>query len=78
VVTVKATGSSIDKGESLKDTIATLGAYGPEAIVIRSPHAGAAELVARWRESGSGSSATCCTAASPAPTRSPSAPWGPR
>ena len=50
VVTVKATGSSIDKGESLKDTIATLGAYGPEAIVIRSPHAGAAELVARWSE----------------------------
>ncbi len=50
VVTVKAAGSSIDKGESLKDTIATLGAYGPEAIVIRSPHAGAAELVARWSE----------------------------
>ena len=50
VVTMKATGSSIDKGESLKDTIATLGAYGPEAIVIRSPHAGAAELVARWSE----------------------------
>ena len=37
VVSVKATGSSVDKGESLKDTIATLGAYGPEAIVIRSP-----------------------------------------
>src|SRR2546426_5112712 len=50
VITVKAAGSSIDKGESLKDTIATLGAYGPEAIVIRSPHAGAAELVARWSE----------------------------
>jgi aspartate carbamoyltransferase catalytic subunit len=50
VVTVKATGSSIDKGESLKDTIATLSAYGPEAIVIRSPQAGAAELVARWTE----------------------------
>ena len=50
VVSVKAAGSSVDKGESLKDTIATLGAYGPEAIVIRSPHAGAAELVARWTE----------------------------
>ena len=48
VVSVKAVGSSVDKGESLKDTIATLGAYGPEAIVIRSPHAGAADLVARW------------------------------
>ena len=50
VVSIKAAGSSVDKGESLKDTIATLGAYGPEAIVIRSPHAGAAELVARWTE----------------------------
>ena len=36
VVSVKAAGSSVDKGESLKDTIATLSAYGPEAIVIRS------------------------------------------
>ena len=50
VVTVKAAGSSVDKGESLKDTIATLGAYRPEAIVIRSPHAGAAALVADWSD----------------------------
>jgi aspartate carbamoyltransferase catalytic subunit len=50
VISVKAAGSSVDKGESLKDTIATLSAYGPEAIVIRSPHAGAADLVARWTE----------------------------
>src|SRR5205809_424420 len=50
LVSVKAAGSSVDKGESLKDTIATLSAYGPEAIVIRSPHAGAAGLVARWTD----------------------------
>jgi aspartate carbamoyltransferase catalytic subunit len=50
VVSVKAAGSSVDKGESLKDTIATLSAYGPEAIVIRSPHAGAANLVTRWTD----------------------------
>jgi aspartate carbamoyltransferase catalytic subunit len=50
VVSIKSSGSSVDKGESLKDTIATLGAYGPEAIVIRSPHAGAADLVARWSD----------------------------
>jgi aspartate carbamoyltransferase catalytic subunit len=50
VVSVKSAGSSVDKGESLKDTIATLGAYGPEAIIIRSPHAGAADLVARWSD----------------------------
>ena len=38
----------MDKGESLKDTVQTLSAYDPAAIVIRSPHAGAAALVARW------------------------------
>ena len=48
LISVKAAESSIDKGESLKDTIATLDAYDPAAIVIRSPHAGAADLVARW------------------------------
>ena len=38
----------MDKGESLKDTVQTLSAYDPAAIVIRSPNAGAAALVARW------------------------------
>lgn len=46
VVSVKASGSSIDKGETLFDTVATLSAYDPAAIVIRHPHAGAAQLVA--------------------------------
>jgi aspartate carbamoyltransferase catalytic subunit len=50
LVSVKASGSSVEKGESLKDTITTLSAYAPEAIVIRSPHAGAARLVAGWTE----------------------------
>ena len=50
VVSVKSAGSAVDKGESLKDTIATLSAYDPAAIVIRSPHAGAADLVSRWTE----------------------------
>ena len=50
VVSVKAAGSSVDKGESLKDTVATLSAYDPAAIVIRSPYAGAAELVSHWTD----------------------------
>jgi aspartate carbamoyltransferase catalytic subunit len=50
VVSIKAAGSAVDKGESLKDTIATLSAYDPAAIVIRSPHAGAADLVACWTD----------------------------
>ena len=48
VVNIKSTGSAVDKGESLKDTVHTLSAYDPAAIVIRAPHAGAAQLVARW------------------------------
>jgi aspartate carbamoyltransferase catalytic subunit len=50
VVSVRSTGSSVDKGESLKDTVQTLSAYDPAAIVIRSPHVGAAQLVAGWTE----------------------------
>jgi aspartate carbamoyltransferase catalytic subunit len=48
VVSMRSAGSSVDKGESLKDTVQTLSAYDPAAIVIRSPHAGAAQLVAGW------------------------------
>ena len=48
VVNLKSAGSAVDKGESLKDTVQTLSAYDPALIVIRSPHAGAAGLVARW------------------------------
>src|SRR5213595_383998 len=48
LVNIKSAGSAVDKGESLKDTVQTLSAYDPAAIVIRSPHAGAANLVARW------------------------------
>jgi aspartate carbamoyltransferase catalytic subunit len=48
LVNIKSAGSSVDKGESLKDTVQTLSAYDPAAIVIRHPHAGAAGLVSRW------------------------------
>jgi aspartate carbamoyltransferase catalytic subunit len=48
LVNIKSVGSSVDKGESLKDTVQTLSAYDPAAIVIRHPHAGAAGLVSRW------------------------------
>ena len=50
VVSIKAAGSAVDKGEGLKDTIATLTAYDPAAIIIRAPQAGAAHLVAGWTD----------------------------
>jgi aspartate carbamoyltransferase catalytic subunit len=46
-VSIRSAGSSVDKGESLKDTILTLTAYEPDVIVIRHPHVGAAQLAAR-------------------------------
>src|SRR5438445_5197628 len=49
-MSIKAAGSSVDKGESLKDTILTLAAYDPDVIVLRHPHIGAPELVARVTE----------------------------
>jgi aspartate carbamoyltransferase catalytic subunit len=50
VVSVKAVGSSVDKGESLKDTVRTLNAYRPNIIVIRHPQIGAAHLTAKWSD----------------------------
>jgi aspartate carbamoyltransferase catalytic subunit len=47
VMTIRATGSSVDKGESLKDTALTIGAYDPDVVVIRHPGIGAPELVTR-------------------------------
>jgi aspartate carbamoyltransferase catalytic subunit len=48
VVNFASSGSSVEKGESLKDTILTLSAHKPDAIVIRTPWAGSAQLVSGW------------------------------
>jgi aspartate carbamoyltransferase catalytic subunit len=45
-LSVKSSGSSVEKGESLKDTALTLSAYEPDVIVIRHPQIGAPQLVA--------------------------------
>jgi aspartate carbamoyltransferase catalytic subunit len=45
-MTLRSSGSSVDKGESLRDTALTLGAYDPDVVVVRHPQIGAARLVA--------------------------------
>ena len=50
VISVRSSGSSVEKGESFKDTVATLDAYDPAAIVIRHPRAGAAQLMTAWTD----------------------------
>ncbi len=48
VVNIKGSGSSVEKGESLKDTILTLNAYGPDIFVIRHKGVGACHLASRF------------------------------
>ena len=43
---IQATGSSIEKGESLVDTGATLRAIGADVLVVRHPNSGAPQLLA--------------------------------
>jgi len=50
LINLRASGSSVEKGESLKDTVQTLTAYGPAAIVVRAPYADAARLVTGWTD----------------------------
>ena len=46
VINFSAKGSSVSKGESLKDTAMTLQAMGADAVVIRHPSSGAAQRLA--------------------------------
>ena len=48
VINLSASSSSVKKGESLKDTAATLEAIGADAIIMRHPASGAAQLLAKW------------------------------
>jgi aspartate carbamoyltransferase catalytic subunit len=48
VINFASSGSSVEKGESFKDTVQTLSAYQPDVIVVRTPHVGAAAMIANW------------------------------
>ncbi len=52
VINVTATGSSVEKGESLEDTFYTIQALGPDCIVIRHPEEGNAARLASIAEEG--------------------------
>ncbi len=49
-VSFAASGSSVEKGESLKDTVLTLAAHSPDAIVVRAPWAGTPDLITQWTD----------------------------
>ncbi|PXY23637.1 aspartate carbamoyltransferase [Prauserella coralliicola] len=48
VVNVSAGGSSVGKGESLRDTALTLSAAGADCVIVRHPASGAAHRLAGW------------------------------
>jgi aspartate carbamoyltransferase catalytic subunit len=48
VINFSTSGSSVSKGESLKDTALTLQAMGADAIVIRHSSSGAPQTLSRW------------------------------
>jgi aspartate carbamoyltransferase catalytic subunit len=48
VINFSTSGSSVSKGESLKDTALTLQAMGADAIVIRHSSSGAPHTLSRW------------------------------
>lgn len=48
VVNVSAGGSSVGKGESLRDTALTLSAAGADCVIVRHPASGAAQRLAGW------------------------------
>ena len=58
VINVSASGSSVAKGESLRDTALTLRAAGADALIIRHSASGAAQQLAEWTatEDGGGPS----------------------
>jgi aspartate carbamoyltransferase catalytic subunit len=47
-INVSASASSVSKGESLRDTAATLGAAGADCLVVRHPASGAPHRIAAW------------------------------
>lgn len=54
VINVSSSGSSVSKGESLRDTALTLRAAGADALIIRHPASGAAQQLAEWTAEGDG------------------------
>jgi aspartate carbamoyltransferase catalytic subunit len=55
VINVSSSGSSVSKGESLRDTALTLRAAGADALIIRHPASGAAQQLAAWTAAPDGS-----------------------
>ncbi|WP_168702770.1 aspartate carbamoyltransferase catalytic subunit [Gordonia paraffinivorans] len=54
VINVSASSSSVNKGESLRDTVKTLHAAGADALIVRHPASGAPAQIADWTTDAEG------------------------
>ena len=57
-INVSAKGSSVSKGESLRDTSLTISAMGADCVVMRHPASGAAHRVAGWQDKDAATTGT--------------------
>ncbi len=55
VVNISVAGSSVAKGESLRDTAFAVAAMGTDCVVVRHPASGAPQRIAHWLEEAGGS-----------------------
>jgi aspartate carbamoyltransferase catalytic subunit len=51
IMNFSAASSSVNKGESLRDTVETIEAMGVDAVVVRHGSSGAPQQISRWAES---------------------------
>ena len=59
VMTFTARSSSVNKGESLRDTIETLSAMGVDAFVVRHKSSGAPQQITQWTDASVVNAAAC-------------------
>jgi aspartate carbamoyltransferase catalytic subunit len=57
-INVSAKGSSVSKGESLRDTSLTISAMGADCVIVRHPASGAAHRIAGWADKDAATTGT--------------------
>ncbi|MFR9803541.1 aspartate carbamoyltransferase catalytic subunit [Pseudonocardia sp. RS010] len=57
-INVSAKGSSVSKGESLRDTSLTISAMGADCVIVRHPASGAAHRIAAWADKDAATTGT--------------------
>lgn len=57
-INISAKGSSVSKGESLRDTSLTISAMGADCVIVRHPASGAAHRIAAWADKDASTTGT--------------------